>query len=172
MATTERLAREQCEKAFAGFFNSIKAGSPLAAPDVPVFIRKGSFNADGVYELENPNEIPLPSLCLACPRSKPHEMGYPICELHVVLLTSADETDASTQQSARFGFVSEALDDSHMADVQAALSKPAAGPDNRTVKNFTVFGFYQTEDMGQEADRRWIDQLVIDVHCTPSDDID
>jgi hypothetical protein len=175
--TNERLNREQCEKAFAAYIIAQKADPPdwgdpcpLVDPvDVGVFVRKGQFNDAGQYVLETPEEIPLPAVCVAAARVKPHEMGYPVVELHVLVINAVDETEASTRLSARFGFVSELLDESHQSELFTALNKPV-GTDNRVVKNFHIFGFYPTEEMGQETERRWIDHLVYEVHCNPTDD--
>lgn len=175
MPTSLRLAREQCEKAFAAYLLAQKTAledeCPLVSPvDVPVLIRKGQLSEDGTYTLQNPDEIPLPAVAIACPKAAPHEMGYPICELHFMILTGADETDAATRASARYGFLAELFDESHFADLQAALNKPAdPDPDERAVQNFSIFGFYQTEDIGQETGRHWIDHLVYEVHCQPTD---
>lgn len=179
MPTNVRLAREQCEKAFAAYLAQLKTTPPtwwvgpcpLADPvDVQIFIRKGEFDADGLYQLDKPDEIPLPCVAIAVPRVKPHEsMGYPICELHVMVLQGIDEADVNARQSARFGFIAELFDDSHQLEVFAALN--LSNPD-RAVKNFNVFGMYQTEDMGKETARHWIDHLVYEVHCQPTDDVD
>lgn len=174
MSTDLRLNREQCEKAFAAYLTAkkVELGNlcPLVEPvDVGVYIRKGQFNEAGEYLLDNPEEIPLPFIGLACPVAKPHEgMAYPICEMHFILMTSADEESAAARASARFGFLTELFDESHQAALFAALNAPATGPDERAVKDFHIFGYYQTEDMGQETDRRWIDHLVFEAHCTPS----
>lgn len=181
MPINGRLAREQCEKAFAAYLLNVKSNppswsdpTPLSRPeDVGVFIRKGQFNERGEYELERPDDIPLPSVCIAVPRIKPHEiMGYPICELHVIIMNGTDEDDASNRASARFGFVAELFDDSHQVDLFAALNKPTVGPDPRAVQNFRIFGMYLTEDMGRETGRHWIDHAVFDCHCLPTDDSD
>lgn len=177
MATLDRLSREQCEKAFAAYLNSIRAGS--AIENVPVFVRKGKLMDDGSFQLENVDEIPVPSIAVSCPKSTPHDLGYPICELHVMSLTSVDELNTAdppvpvgaSVAAARFGFIAEKLDESNLPAVIAAVSKPV-GTDNRVIKNFNVFGMYQTDDLGQETERHWIDHLVFEVHCVPSDDLD
>ena len=178
MATNARLAREQCEKAFAAYLIKQKTTPPswanpcpLADPvDVPVHIRKGQFNDAGQYALEKPDDIPVPAVCIAVPRSKPHPgMEYPICELHIMILSAIDEKDANNRQSSRFGFIAELFDESHKQELFDALN--LSNPD-RLVANFSVFGMYQTEDMGQETQRRWIDHLVYEVHCQPTDDVD
>lgn len=182
MATNIRLAREQCEKAFAAYFQWIAAHppawaggvtTPLTDPTaVNIFIRKGQFDANGLYHLERPDEILLPAVCLAVPQVKPHPgMEYPICELHVIIMNGVDEKDVNSRQSSRFGFIAELLDESHKAELFAAVNKPDSGADNRVVKNFNLFGFYQTEDMGKETGRHWIDHLVFECHCLPTDDI-
>ena len=176
MSTSLRLAREQCEKAFAAYVlaqkTALGADCPLVDPvDVPVLIRKGQFSEDGTYVLQNPDEIPLPAVCIACPRSTPHEMGYPICELHLMILSGSDEEDAATRASARYGFLAELFDESHLANLQAAMNKPAdPDPDERAVQNFVLFGLVLTEDMGQETGRHWIDHVVYGVHCQPTDE--
>jgi hypothetical protein len=172
MATLDRLAREQCEKAFAAYIISQKTGSALATPvDVPVHVRKGKLKDDGTFELENVDEVPVPCIAVSCPRTKPHDMGYPICELHILSMTSVDEVNAATIAAARFGFIAELLNDDNIEVVKAAMNKPV-GTDNRVVKDFNVFGFFLSEDMGQETDRHWIDHIVYEVHCIPTDDTD
>jgi hypothetical protein len=223
----------------------------------------------GAFELENVDEIPVPSVAVSCPRSKPHDMGYPVCELHIMSLTSTDEASAATKAADRFGFIAALLGEENTDAVIAALnykwpftntkfgnldtmtvdgdplvwdnshgvwapadidfnnangylvavaqvssdpyvtgmsliryvngaaqssnlypiSPPGVivqdpdGPqitdfdavenvDARAVQDFQAFGFYQTEDMGQETDRHWIDHLVFEVHCQPTDDLD
>lgn len=181
MATNSRLAREQAEKAFAAYINGNRAGSPLATPAVPVFVRKGKLLDNGSFELENVDEIPVPSIAVSCPRAKPHDMDYPVCEVHILCLTSVDEDNGAsppvkvgaTVAAARFGFIANLFGEENTAAVIAAMNRPTSPtPDNRVVKNFRVFGFYQTEDMGQETDRHWIDHLVFEVHCQPTDDVD
>jgi hypothetical protein len=169
MATSSRLAREQTEKAFAAYLNANRTATPLAG--IPVQVRKGKLLDNGTLELENLDEIPLPCVAVACPRSRPHDGGWPVCELHILSLNSVDEDQAATKASARFGFIAELLSEDHDATVKAALNMPSALPDNRVVKNYNVIGFYQTEDMGQETDRHWIDHLVFEVHCNPTDDL-
>lgn len=179
MATTARLAREQTEKAFAAYLNAHRTSTPLTG--IPVFVRKGKFLDGGTFELERVDEIPLPAICVSCPRSKPHDMGYPVCELHILVLTSVDEMNTATPPApvaasvaaARFGYVAELFSEDNEPAVKLALNLPlSGGVDNRVVKNFKVFGFYQTEDMGQETDRHWIDHLIFEVHCIPTDDAD
>ncbi|CAN5458271.1 hypothetical protein BH20VER3_BH20VER3_00450 [soil metagenome] len=178
MSTSLRLAREQCEKAFAGYLLAKKTElgleCPLVSPvGVGVFIRKGQFDEDGNYVLQNPDEIPLPAVAVACPRATPHDMGYPVCELHLMIFTGADEESAADRASARFGFLHELFDESHTAELFAALNPPVApDPDLRAVQNFSIFGFYLTEDMGQETGRHWIDHLVYEVHGQPTDEPD
>lgn len=181
MATTSRLAREQAEKAFAAYIIANKPSSPLASPDVPVFVRKGKLMGDGIFQLENVDEIPIPSIAVACPRTKPHDMGYPVCEVHVLCLTSVDEMNSATPPvavgatvaAARFGYLANLFGEENYDTVKAAMNRPTSpAADNRVVKNFTMFGFYQTEDMGQETDRHWIDHLVFEAHCQPTDDLD
>jgi hypothetical protein len=181
MATNVRLAREQCEKAFANYFQWIAANPPAWAANptpltdpvaVNVFIRKGQFDADGQYHLESPDEIALPAVCVAVPQVKPHPgMEYPICELHVIIMNGVDEEAVNDRQLARLGFIAELLDESHKDELFARLNKPALAVDDRTVKNFNIFGFYQTEDMGREEGRHWIDHLVYECHCLPTDDV-
>lgn len=178
MATNARLAREQCEKAFAAYLLAQKTNPPswsspcpLMDPvDIPVLIRKGQFDENGAYVLEKPEEIPIPSVCVAVPRVKPHPgMDYPICELHVMVFSGVDEQDSNVRQSARFGFVSELLDESHQAELFDALN--LTNP-TRVVTNFNIFGMYLTEDMGEETGRHWLDHLVYECHCQPTDDVD
>lgn len=177
--TNERLAREQCEKAFAAYIIAQKTSppdwfdpTPLTDPvDVPVFIRKGQFNDQGEYLVDNPDDVPLPAVCIGCPRAKPHEgMDYPICELHVIVMNAADEVNAATVHSARFGFLAELLDVSRRGDVIAALNKPI-GTDMREVQNFSVWGIIPMLEEGHEVDRRWVDHLVYEIHCVPTDDV-
>jgi hypothetical protein len=266
MATSSRLAREQTEKAFAAYLNDHR-GSALDG--IPVQIRKGKFKDDGTLELENLDEIPLPCVAVACPRSHPHDGGWPVCELHILSLNSVDDENAATKASQRFGYIAALLGEENTESVMTSLNyrgplpytkfgdldtmtvggeplvwdvahgawapagvdwdnvtgyivaaaqitgdpytsglsilqylagavvsshlypviapgvivqdpagpqitdfEPVTGIDSRAVRNFKVFGFYQTEDMGQETDRHWIDHLVFEVHCNPTDDID
>lgn len=181
MATNSRLAREQCEKAFAAYLIAQKVTppawstvpSPLTAnggqPDVPVFIRKGQLDASGIYHLDKPDDVPLPSICIAVPRVKPHVgMDYPVCELNVLVLSSIDEDDVNARHSARVGFISELFDESHQAELFQALN---LGNVNRTVHNFNIFGMYLTEEMGEETGRHWIDHFVYECHAQPTDDV-
>jgi hypothetical protein len=172
MPILDRLAREQCEKAFASYINTHKTGTALATPvAVEVRVRKGTLTDDGAFTFENVDEIPLPCIAVSCPRVKPHEsVGYPICELHVLVLTSVDEQDAADRASARFGYLAELFSDDKLATLMAAMNQPVSGPDNRVIKNFNLFGFALVEDMGQETDRHWMDHLVFEVHCNPTDD--
>ncbi len=180
MAINVRLAREQCEKAFAAHLQYIAANppswanpTPLTDPEpVNIFIRKGQFDANGLYHLEKPDEIVLPAVCIAVPQMRPHQgMEYPVCELHVILMTGVDEKDVNDRQSARFGFIAELFDESRKDELFARINKPALAVDDRVVKDFNLFGFYQTEDMGKETGRHWIDHLVFECHCLPTDDI-
>lgn len=183
MATLNRLAREQCEKAFANYIIQKKINDPtnaaalLTPADVPVHVRKGKLAADGSFVLQNVDELPVPCIVLSCPRARNHEMDYPVCELHILCLTSVDERDAAGSPNAasiaaaRFGYIAELLDETNLAAVRTALNKPA-GTDTRIVKDFFVFGLYLTEDMGQETERHWIDHMIYEVHCIPTDDTD
>lgn len=176
MATLFRLAREKCETAFAQYILSKKSGYLVTPVDVPVHVRRGKF-LDGQFALENPDEIPLPSVVVSCPRTVVHAMGYPVCELHILVLGSADEDDATTRQPARIGTIAELfvdvdVDSDKYGEVLAYMNKPASGPDNRPVKDFALFGFYQNEEMGEETLTTLIDHLVFECHCLPTDDVD
>lgn len=175
---SERLARERCELAFAAYINaqkSVDLACPLIVPvDVPIFIRKGRLDpSTGLYVLGDAEveELPVPSINIAVPKVKPHEaLAYPICELHVILASGVDEENSAARISARFGWMCELLDESHQATIFAALNQPPA-PDNRKVKDFHVFGYYQVEEVGQEMGRKFLDHLIYDVHCVPTDDL-
>lgn len=162
--------------AFAQWIISKKSGMLTAPTDVQVFVRRGKF-LDGALVLENPEEIPLPSVVVSCPRVVLHVMGYPVCELHVLTLNSVDEDDARERHPGRFGLVAEMFNDVDVDqdsydELLAFMRKPPSGPDNRLVKDFTVFGYAQSEEMGEETETTWIDHLVFEVHCIPTDDLD
>jgi len=177
MATLFRLSREKCEFAFAQFILERKSGSLLTPVDVPILVRRGKITDQGQFELENAGEIPLPSIVVSCPRVTTHIMGYPICELHLLSLNSVDEDDCSVLIPARFGILADLFPDIDIDDVKygavlTAMNAPTPGPDVRKVRDFNVFGYAPVEDMGEETNTTWIDHIVLEVHCVPTDDVD
>ncbi len=178
MATNIRLSRERVEQAVAQFIIERRTGALATPTEVPVLIRKGKVDKEtGKFELENPDEITLPAVVISCPRAEPHAMGYPICEVHILCMNSMAGDDAADLQAGRFGLIAELFPDvdldrlKHLS-VMTGLNKPASGTDTRKVKDFTLFDFYPTDDLGEETGHTWIDHLVFDFHCVPTDDTD
>jgi hypothetical protein len=192
MSTTSRLSRQQCEAVYLSYLQALMAASGNdVISSVTCIARNGTIDGEGNFQLvgitgaqatddfnDQVDDLPLPALCVSAPRSREHEMGcgYQVVELHLILLTSVDEKDgggnvvASANAGTRFGFIAQAMSEDNYATALAAINEPESGPDNRAVKNFRAFGFYMTEDMGQESARHWIDHLVFEVHCVPTDD--
>lgn len=184
MSTNSRLSRENCEKAFTAFIDASRAipGAPASVLELPILARKGKLDQDGKFQLpgitdsDDPNhddainDLPIPCICIAAPRAVPHAAGYDVVELHLLGLNSVDEPECGARSAERFGWLAGLFTDEVNAAVIEALNKPASGPDTRVARDFMVFGFYLTEDQGQETDRHWIDHLLFEVHCQSTDD--
>jgi hypothetical protein len=172
MGTPLRLTRSQTEKALCAFIKAKLPDAPSPAPiTAPVFIRQGQVNDEGSLILENPDDIPLPSIVVAVPSVRRHEMGYGVCEVHVVVCGGVDGTNAASKHDALAGYIMAILGEDNRGTVLTALNPPASGSDERDVKEFRAFGYLLANEFSQETGRAWMDDLVFEFHCQPTDDI-
>jgi hypothetical protein len=171
MATPLRLSRTRAEEAIAAFIKAKLADAPAPAPDdCPVFIRQGEVDDNGSLILDNPDDIPLPSIVVSATQSQRHAMGYSVVQLHVMVCGGTDGEDAAEKHDTLAGYVAAIFGEENRNDVCVALSPPIAGPDNRAVKEFRAFGYLLTDEFSQQSGRAWIDDVVYEFHCQPTDD--
>jgi hypothetical protein len=161
-----RLSRANLEKAIAAFLISrlAEAAADNTSPNlaninsVPVHVRMGKLDENGTFELADIDDIPLPAVCVAVPRSERHPFGYSKCEMHVIVLGSVNKTKVADfpaignvtqtiseegedvvynkpkeQHETIAGFIAECLAEQNHDTVLADLNPPEAGPDERTV---------------------------------------
>lgn len=161
------------EQALIAYIQSIAlTGTP--AFEIPVHSRCGKME-DGVYVLEELDSITLPSIVVSCPGSKVHDMGFSECEVHIIVAGSVarragvNETPKEAHEELA-GWVAAAFRDDNLNEVMTYCNAPDSGPDNRTVKDFRMFGYFNEDPSSTETDRQWMDDTVIIVHCQPTDD--
>lgn len=183
MSTYLKKSRSQAEKAIAAY---IEASKLLAQAEIqpllaitPIHVRMGKLDSEtGLFVLDEVDDIPLPSICVAVPKAERFIMGYAICDVHIVVCGGIDATDwgnwstlnPKDSHESISGFVAALFDEQRRSEILAALNKPD-GEDIRTVKDFRAFGFKFVDDSSQESERQWMDDLVLEFHCQPTDDV-
>lgn len=178
-----RLSRSRLEQAIAAYITlqkSLIADDDVAkgvVESIPVLTRKGEIDDDGKFKLEIMDDVPLPCYIISCPRAqtaKNGSMGYPICELHIIIMGNIDpgddNVDVKTLSEIVVGWVAQLFSEDNFDVVIAGLNAPDEGEDTRVVKQFRIFGYVCEDETSQETDRHWIDDLSYTVHCQPTDD--
>lgn len=173
MSTSLRKARANLEKGVAQYIMGKLVGTAYAA--IPVNVRMGEIDGTtGAFTLAKLDELPLPMIAVACPRAERHSMGFPVCQLHVIVLGSIDgNTDADTPSQNHedlAGFIGAMIGEENYPAIILALNPPLVGPDNRVMKDLLVFGIIYGDELSQETDRSYLDDWTLTVHCQPTTD--
>lgn len=111
----------------------------------------------------------LPAAVFFCEEAQEITPGSRVYEggLFVYLLASKDD-EAPAVHDARLTFIQERLCD--METVKAALNYQG-GEDNRPVKEFHLFGFFESKSKDDSAARRFGEALYYEVTFAPYDRI-
>ncbi|HEX8310617.1 MAG TPA: hypothetical protein VF614_04810 [Chthoniobacteraceae bacterium] len=187
--STERKTRSTAARAIAAYLETQVAAAtaagnlPAAWAPVTIQLLEGRISTDEEGELVLPEKfenLSFPAVVIGCTRAKEHDMGsgYYVIDVTVMTITQIDDDDSPRQHDARAGFVSacflnqvdpDDLEKESLVIVAEKLSAPPAGEDSRKVQGFHCYGFAGIDEEGNEAQRRVVDSLKLEMHCQAVD---
>jgi hypothetical protein len=107
--------------------------------------------------------LKLPALIVAIAQSDAHLVGYDVCDVQFIAITSPDEINAPTMVQRRIGWLSAIFDEDNLDAIAADLNAPAAGEDTRLVKGLQVIGIMRAGQSHAENGRHVLSTLKLEV---------
>lgn len=169
--------RSTAERAIAHYLSTVQLdGVGLAdfpatfkgdeATEVPLSFHciAGEIGAQGEIPEEWAN-LTMPAVVVASARSDPHYIGYDICDVSIVVITTPEEIDAPARVQARIGWVSTLFDEDNLDAVVEDLNPPLTGSDARAVKGIQFIGLERNGEDRTENGRQILESVKLRVHA-------
>lgn len=163
--------RSSVERAIALYLKSVDFGGLNAANlggaflgepsettrPLAVHVMAGEIDEEGELP-EEWEQLTLPALVVQCPSSDPHPIGYDICEVSLLMMTTPQEQRAPDRTRVRTAWLTSIFDEQFLPTLATALSA--------TIDGLTVIGIERVGDSHQENGRHIIGVARLRVHAT------
>lgn len=163
-ALAHYIATSDLEGVSLGDFAATFKGDEYTAVPLAIHCIPGAIGQQG----EIPEEwakLTLPAIVVACARSEPHLVGYDICEVSLIAITTPEEIDAPAKVQARVGWLSALFDEDNLDEIVDALNPPPSGPDDRAVRGIQFVGLERAGEDHTENGRQILSSVKLKVHA-------
>jgi hypothetical protein len=140
-------------------FTGIFRGDEGTTVPLSVHCICGQIGADGEIP-EDWSKLTLPALVVACTRSEPHPIGYDLCDVSLIAMTTADEVGAPARVQSRIGWLSALFDEENLDLIRDDLNSPEAA-----VKGLHVVGIERAGEDHSENGRQVLSTLKLRIHA-------